>query len=462
MVDISTILLALTAIVGSYCCYIFARRSGSFANFRTIVLANFLIVQPLSGIAHLREWGSTRGYFDLLNYPDDYILQATIAAILGMVFLTLGARKPLPQELSPDISNKRSFWATRRDPTIVLLVVLLFGPISLYGLVQMNAIAGGLGTARVIALDGGAARFSFLSHWFTWVVSLTAMLAIYRLPRNKPHFVLFVLGVAVALIAASLSWTGGRSILIVMCLPITLFALPYLRGVRTLAIIIGAVAFIGYAVIISEVRSSSLVSGTGVNFGNWLDWEWGRFSIVGTSLEFVRGNGFLNGQTFLAGLASVAYPILGMLGIQTGSLNLLTSTDISSRVLFGNFDSIYVVPGFTAELVANFGLFAVIPGYFLLGRAAWWVDASLRKHTGGLQEILLFYIGSLLAFRVIAADSASILFYLLYSGGPLLLVNLMSFVWAGGLRRRKQTGAPPVASNGEPANLQQPARARFI
>lgn len=434
MLEGSVAVLVLTTAIGGAFCWLYARASGTVANFRTLVLGSYLLVQPLSGIAHLTRLGASRGYVDLLAFPADHLLQATAAALLGLAGFVVGAGR-IRKAAATATAGPPPLFATRTERLVAVLVVLGLGPLAVWGVLEVNAIAESLDARRIIGLDGGTARFSFLSHWFTWIVSLAAALVLSRAPPRAALWKLAVVATALGLIVGSLLWSGGRSVLLVMALPLVLLAWPYLRGVRGIAALTGAVALTLAVATISGIRGD-------ISVGNWFDWEWGRFSMLATSLEYVRVNGYLMGETFVAGLVAVVGPPLGLAGLPLGSGDMLTSTDVASRVLFGHFDAIHVVPGFTAELAVNFGLPGVLAGYFALGRASAWIDGRLARQEGATGRLLLLYLGGLLSLRVIGADSAALLFYLFYSGTPLLLAAAGAALLAG----LRQTGAARHAS----------------
>lgn len=333
-----------------------------------------------------------------MNFPADYIWQANLAALVGLVCLIIGAKKSLAVATYQPATGQ-AMWRSKRDMRIGVLVILLLGPAAIYGLIQVSSIATDLGSSRIIALTGGTARYAFLSHWVTWIITLGALIAISLTGSRNALAVLLIVAIGTTLIVSSLAWTGGRSMPFVMALSLVLYALPRLRGLRAIAVLLGGAAALAYIVAVSQSRSDGL--GAGVDPGNWLDWEWGRYSIIGTSFEYVRLNGFLYGQTFVSAVASAALPLLGLVGLYPATPDLLTSTDVTSRILFGTYDAIHVVPGMSAELYVNFGLVGVAVGYLALGRAAWWVDNALRRTSGALQQVFLYYLGALLAFRTI-------------------------------------------------------------
>jgi oligosaccharide repeat unit polymerase len=391
-------------------------------------------MHPLSGVVHLAAMGSHRGYFDLLNYSSDYHVQANLVTVVGLLFLVLGSNKKTFVR-SRTVSTVETPLSGRDQLIAFLFIYCLIAPLAIYGMVRVGEVAGNFENARVIELRGGTARFGFMSHWVAWVVTVSAIYVINKIQSRHSVLVLIILLCAVGAIGVSLAWAGGRSILLVMSFPIIMYAMPRLQSLRAPSIAGGALALLIYVIVISETRSSSFFSGRGVDLGNWLDWEWGRYSIIGTSAEYVRSRGFLYGETFVSGLLAVILPILSVVGVDGPSTGMLTSTNITSLMLFGNYNFIHVVPGFSAELFVNFGVVGVAAGYAVLGRASWWVDSRLHQASSAFQKIFLYYIGSLLVFRVMPTGFSSFLFYLLYSGGPLLLIVGVS--WFFGKRNDK-------------------------
>lgn len=385
------------------------------AAFRCLLVLNYMVTQPISGIAHLSQWGTSRGYFDLLAFPSEHLTQSALAAVTGAIALLIGAgtRTPIETKSGEVISFSRP------ERRIVMLLVLVLGPASLYGLIQMNSIASSIGSARIIELDGGAARFSFLSHWFAFVATTAAIFAAGKIGPKNPWVVLAALGAGFILIMLALTWSGGRSIVIVMALPLLYYSIPKLKALRWPVILCGGAAFLIYVVVVSQTRSDRLTAGAGVNLGNWLDWEWGRFSMTGLAVESASRIGLLWGETFASAFNFTLLPLFNFLGLEAP--RLMTPMDVASRVTVGDFSLIYMVPGFTSELMMNFGLIGVIVGYFILGRATRVLDFAIQKSTSLLSRLFLFYVGALLVFRVLPSGSVAFLVYLTYSGTPYLI-----------------------------------------
>ncbi|WP_423068386.1 O-antigen polymerase [Devosia sp. CN2-171] len=449
-IAVCVVVLIAVACVGLFYCVHFTRTSGTFANTKTMLLANFVVVQPISGVVHLMHLGATRGYIDLLNYPIEYAATATLGVVVAIVGLVLGASGG--RRATPGAAVVPHF--TLVDKRLTLLLIVIMGAPALYGVLQVSEIAASMGSTRIIGLDGGTARFAFLSHWFTFIVTLGAALVLERFNSRNSGAVFLTVAVSVVLIAGALLWSGGRSIILLMAMPLVLYALPRMKPIQIPALAFGAVAAAIYAIVVSDIRSASLTAGAGVNLGNWLDWEWGRFSIIGTSFEYVRSNGFLYGETLIAGLANVFNPLLGLIGLGGIGGNLLVSTDIPSRVLYGDFSRFYIVPGLSAELYLNFGIPGIGVVYFLLGRASRWIDGRIRNNPNAISVLLLSFLSALVAFRSILSDSATLLFYIFYSGTPLLVAAGLSSLLRA--RRGASAGQATASTKARPARARMP------
>lgn len=416
--------LTVFALVGVAVALYVAKRVGRFLNFRTLLLLNYTVVVNVSGVVHLSAIpDAPRGFYDLLATPADPGLELGVyASFLGLVGLAVASLQKLPAKPSPDVSLSEP-WLVTEEKVFVGLMTLILLPLGIMSTLQLQSYVDSLGAERVIALTDGNARFSYFSNWLTWAISFAAIaLVASRLGRNR--VTVFIAGaVATLAITATLAWTGGRSIIVVMVLPIILVLLPRLRGARWIAVPAALVAAATYMISISETRSAS--SG-GFNPAAWLDWEWGRFSMMGFANTSMHANGPLYGETFLSGFVNVVFGVFRLLGLYIPNPPLRSSTEISGELILSSSDLLYVVPGLTAELFLNFGLLGVLFGFYFLGRVTSWADRKFLEAPTVLIKLVFAYVGTLLVFRTVAADSGSILSYLLYSGFPLIIAAIWS------------------------------------
>ena len=272
--------------------------------------------------------------------------------------------------------------------------------------------------ARTIAVSDGAARFAFMSHWMAWGLTLIAC-ALILSGRLRPWQAFAVLGLCVLLIIASLSWTGGRTVGLVFSLPLMMMVGAKLASYRKIFAVTLLCALTTYIITLSDLRKQGRAF-AGFDVAEALDWEFGRFSMVGFSIESSSVHGYMLGETFIASLIQALSGIPKLLGLEPIEDGLGTITEYTGEMLLGNSDITYIVPGLTAELYLNFGVFGVAVGYFLLGRVARSIDYRRSDQVSFCEHLLLCYISVLMALCLINAQSGAFIGYLIFSGAPLI------------------------------------------
>ena len=424
MVNILVILLAISTFAFATISFTLYKRHGILSNIGAIAILNYIAIQPLSGIFHMSGLNKGyRGHFDIIEHGAKEAVFATAAAIIGGICLSAGV---MVGKRSYSINiPKSSYWLSNRERIVILIIGTVLVVVALYALSVLASSSALLRAQRIISLDGGLARFSFISHWFAWGVALIALVLVGHKKEPYSLFTLFVIAVCTIAVALSLSWSGGRSIVLVMTLPLILTLWPRLKQLRWLAAIGGVVAMTAYIVSLSIGRSRGLTANTGFEVGRWLDWEWGRFSMTGAAVQYTEQQGFLFGETFVRGGTQAVISALGFLGIRTGNFDGLSSTAVASRVISGDFETIYIVPGLTSELFMNFGIIGVAIGYFLFGMLCNIVQVQLHRCESVINRLFWNYVGVLLIFRIMPSDSGSFAFYLLYSGLPILVLSVL-------------------------------------
>lgn len=425
IIYVSISLLLLLAGIGIFYCYRYKRSSGSYFNARLLVLLNFIAVEPLSGIAHLTGFSTSRGFYDILAAGGGYILKADAVVLVSLLCLLAGlgsptAVKPIAHT-GPDIR-----WGRKYDTHIAALMAIVVGAVAFYGLIRVNNITSEMRFVRGMSLDGGTARYAFLSQWISWAITFAAVLLVDRFRIRNSMVVMSVLGGGIAVIAISQLWSSGRSVILLLSLPLILYLTPALRRLRILALTLGVACGLVYISNLTIARLTQMGSHSGVDFVAWLDWEWGRYSMMGVAFTYVDEYGFLNGLTLINAFGRALEPFLGIVELSIPGLDQLTSPSIASFVIYGVPDHTYIVPGLSAELYMNYGFIAVALGYYFIGRMTRWVDAQLSRPQGALQILLLYYLCTLLILRSVSAEFFSSLVYLFYTGGPLFLAAGLS------------------------------------
>lgn len=411
------------------------KRTGNIFSFRMLVILNYIVTNVASGVVHLSVTSTNRrGYFDALQWlRPEQILQVVALQLLGLIAVCSGALWGLSRGAVR--SNNLRKTLSRRDHSSLPVLVGVILPLSLWATLKIREYASRLDIDRVIAVAGGMARFNFVSHWLIWAISLGALWYIFR-GRGKhglPALVVLIAGILA--IATSLEWTGGRSIIIVMALPLVLVVWPRLNLSPLLAVPVGLTILLLYLNQLTVDRYASLrAAGSGVI--EWLDWEWGRFSMMGFGVQHAEQHGLLMGETYVGGLARFFDGILRLSGFPSLDLHLRSSMGVAAESILHSSSEIYIVPGMSSELYMNFGFLGIAVGYFILGRLSGWVDDRFAGSVTVTTQLAWSYVGTLLVFRTVNADSASVLHYLFYSGAPLIVAALLSH-WSA---RRERAG----------------------
>ena len=451
--------LAFFAFAGAGVAIAIARRSRRVLSFRVLVVVSYVATNLVSGIAHLIQVsGSARGYFDAVaQLEPGQLEEVVLIEALGLIALSVGALWGLPKCTSPP--TQRVSLLSPRDRSMLPVVLAVLLPVSLWASLRIQEHVATLNIERVISVSGGMARFGFMAHWLVWAISLLVIWLAFSRSHQSGAWPVFVLGAGVVAIAASLHWTGGRSIILVMALPLILVMLPQLRLTKSLAIPAGlAVAFLYFAQIvqITDGRTAGYRSGSS-GLVEWLDWEWGRFSMLGFAVRYVHDNGLLFGETIAADAVTFIDGLVRKIGMSGFEVEQRSSINIAAEALLNSGSEIYIVPGMSAELYLNFGIPGILLGYFVLSRLCAWADTRFLGSSTLVTQLAWAYVGTLLVFRTIPANSGSSYGYLIFTGAPLLVVAGASYL---GHRRSGQTptarGKPVLESSPEPGGGEGP------
>lgn len=426
----SIFVLALYAAVGLLIAFAIARRVDRPLNFRTLLIVNYVLVMMVSGIVHLAGVeGQPRGFYDVLATNGDELMVSVLGSVLGLAAVCAGCLVRLPKRSSTAHPKM-----TTGDRWAIFIPMIIVAPLALTALQTMFSYVGDAETVRLIAVDQGYARFVFMSHWMVWVISFGALWLMSIRVLRSTFWQIVILGGAVVGIVYALSWTGGRSIALMMCLPLLLVAAYTVRKARWLAVPVVIVAGVTYVVSLTSARLQGTRQSS--SLATWLDWEWGRFSMLGFAETRVHQEGFLMGETFYAGISNVLLGVLRLAGIPIMNPAAQSMPEITGRWILGN-DQTYVVAGYTSELYINFGYVGIAVGLFILALVVGWVDRRFSTAGNLLTQFAWGYLGVLLIFRTLAADANALGSYLIYSGVPVLAVALLANLFRARAARRK-------------------------
>lgn len=445
------IVLILTSLFCAAAALVIARRRGTQMNFCSLLLYTYVVAYPFSGLVHLADVeGSNRGYFDLLQGSNrSYITGAAAITLVGGFALVMGVNSARPRDHRLPPMNMAKPKISASEQRLMVVMALVCGVAGITGLMKMNAYAREVGLTRIIGVNQGLARYAYTSTWIVWSIAIAVILVWYWTAKKRNPLVAAALTASGGvLIAMTLFWTGGRSIILLMTLPLIIIMWPAIRGLRIASVLVGGAAIAYYAISITQVRTAGSHQ-SGQIMASSIDWQWGRFSLLGFSQEWVQNHGFLFGQTLLSSISNIVYGTLSLVGINIPKVHYINILEVTGSGIIGDPSAVHIVPGMNAELYLNFGYVGVVAGNYILGRTAAWTDNRLASCQTPAEALLLAYFGSLLVLRTVIAESGALLGYLVFRGAPLIILAVLVHLTVDWRRTKKPVGGgaqPPEES----------------
>jgi hypothetical protein len=436
---VALVILAGSAILGFGLSIRWAVSSRRILNFPTLLLVNYSVAYLGSGVAHLISSSSTsRGYYNAF-YASAHILPAAAlcAAGLGAIWVGLtvgGTSKSKAIAGGGEILGRNlasPLPLTRREKRFAATAIALLLPIGLFAAWQIQGYSALVDSARIISLPQGIARFSILSQWLVWVISFIAIWILSV--RRQFTTMVIVTGMSMVGIFAVMSWTGGRSVALVLGLPLLAVLLPRFGRGWIVIVCLGGAALLQFVIAVSSARSLSQTPGSPLE---WLDWQWGRWSMVVYALSR-QGEGEYPGSTLIANLLAAMSGILRLVGINVDpgySMSAVAGSD-----LLGRADLTYIVPGIGAELIYNFGFIGYLVGFAIVGYAVARVDRAFANSENQLTALAWAYVGTLFTLRLVITDAGGMFSYLVIGGLPLL-----AGAWVARRRARISSHSPTL------------------
>lgn len=418
-----------------------------------LLFLNCTVTLPLSGLVHMAQLpGVSRGYVDLMEDPESGpLFYATVLTLLAGASLVIGnsfARRCSPQSGARSTVASEYLAPRRREIYILLMAVAVLAPISVAANMRLQTQAIVDPATRFISVKHGGAADYYVATWLPWCISFGCILLLARRTWMRSPWVVCVL-VAVAFVTdvACLQWTGGRTLALVLATPLVAVTAP-LMG-RSLWLFLGGLSVAG-AIYLRSVTLGRTHGRTDLlSVWSWIDWQWGRFSMLGWAHEYVSVHGLLSGETLLRSISSSIQAVAGLMGISVGNAGLQSSSQVVANGLANDPSATYIVPGMAGEFFLNFGISGVLLGFMFIGYCAGVVDRKIRGSRSLVVQLLWAYLGSVLVWRTITSTSDAFVAYLIFSGTPILAV-----VAIASLSRTLSSGAPD-------ARAKVPARTTF-
>lgn len=411
-------LLIAAALVGLITVVHVGTRHVDGMNLRLWMAINFQVANVLSGIVHVLRWSNERGYYEVLSGQplgaSSGMVTAAWATLLGSCALWAGMVMPRPKILARRWRDRPSALpAAARSPeqlysfaashrlTVGGAATILVAA-GAFGLMRIIATTAEDVGGRIIAIDGGNARFAFLAGWLPWGVTiLVLVLASRRREAGAAVWNTLILIAGLAGLVVSSMWSGGRAEIVYTAFPLLALMLPRIAVLKWPLLVTGAAAFVSFVLVTTSQRV-----GATTDPWSFVDWQWGRFSMGAWASQYVDVHGSLEGETVWSGLLNVPLALLHFAGVGVES-PFRSMVEISGFSLLGDSELIYIVPGFTAEMILNFGLGGVVIGYLILGMLASAVADAYARSTSESTRLLLAAFGSVLVFQCIVGQLES-------------------------------------------------------
>lgn len=411
------LLLTASAVVGILALiHIRTRDRVDGLNLRLFMVLNFLLANVVSGFAHVLGWSKDRGFYEVLSGDPvgstSGLTTAAWATFLASCALWAGLVVPRPR-LFPARDGSREVPRRPLAPENLYSFAAAHR-VSVGGLALVLAAAGGVGLIRVmgattdqtggriISVDGGNARYAFLAGWLPWAVTLLVLaFAARRRATGQAVWNTLLLVGGLAALAVSATWNGGRAEIAYVAFPLLAIMLPRISILRWPLIVAGAVAMVVFVVATTSQRV-----GATTDPWSFIDWQWGRFSMSAWASNHTALHGSLHGETIWSALINVPLALLHLGGVSVDN-PFRSMVQVSGYDLLGGEDQIYVVPGFSAEMLLNFGLVGVVAGYFLLGIFSAVVSDAYSRSRSETNRVLLATVGSTLVFQGIVGQLES-------------------------------------------------------
>jgi hypothetical protein len=229
----------------------------------------------------------------------------------------------------------------------------------------------------------------------------------------------------------ALRWTGSR-LLPMLFLAVVILNAPQLsRKIRGIMVLLAPI-FLGiyiYATTLNRIGTFDYGKNT-FNFGGFLDWQVGRFSILGATLKINSDVGILQGSTLAGSLVQSVSGIARLIGITLFNDvdSYLSVSQEFGVVVFSDPNNRYLAPGLIVEIFRNFGLIGLILFSLLTPIITHWLYVKSFRKYNIISRLLFGYYTIAFVFIAFLSSSESLIAYFFYYPMPLILLILLNNV----------------------------------
>ena len=421
-----SLLLASALIIMILIVYLWRRKSQP--HFAIIFLSSFLMAFPVSGLIHLLR-NPTKGYFNLHQNGLQYLSSQAALMVLGMsacITLCYVNQKEARSQGREQFTFDKKISTFMLISSAPLLAVGAFASENLSKAFELQIYN------RVISVSDGNARYAYIAVWGVWGAIFLGSAILDKFHFSKiGNFV--VAGATVISIFHLLNWTGSRLAPLIYAGTFVVGNFMYLKSAPRLSIPFGVTGYLVFAILTTNRRSLGYSGEQNFSFLDVIDWQAGRFSILGGSIWTADINGYLHGESFIFTWKLLTEGVEKLLDLPA-QLEIGNTQSISQVLGYGilGSDKInYIAPGLLVEIFLNFGfpgmLLSIPICIFLLNQ----IQLNYKKSTDKLGRMIHFYFGSILIHCAIISSSMSLLGSFVFNPIPIYFLFLYSRIKRG-------------------------------
>ncbi|MBU3749055.1 MAG: hypothetical protein FGM52_01150 [Mycobacterium sp.] len=427
---VQIVALLAVAVTGILIAAAIGRRMG-WLSFRVLAILSYTLVIPISGIAHLARGPDSqyRGPYDALNGLDTgQMAYVVVVAGSGLAALVVGTLVALPTSRV----KRRTSPLTPDDRKTLPLFIAAILPVSIWALQKTREYVAGLDVfgGRVISVSGGNARYTFVSYWAVWAISLGVIWFVLQRRESKPLMTAIVFFGGAAACAVVVDWAGGRSDALLAAVPMALVLFPLVRAGQLTTLLFGSFVAIGGAWQVAQLtaRRSAVDPYGGSGLAGFVDWEFGRFSMLGWATQYTEQTGFLYGETLVSGGLRLVSGLQKLLGLPAPDFVARASQRVATedldRARAGILD--YINPSVMAEMYLNFGFLGAVGSLLVIGVLSGYCDRQFLRSKTAVVQLAWGFIGLTVAVSSHITESFTPVVAILYRGAPLVFIAALS------------------------------------
>jgi oligosaccharide repeat unit polymerase len=437
---IAFIVVNVTLAVLSTWSFMLYKKDNKLVNGKFLVAMSFIITYPVSALFHfIGEQESSRGFFDIVRVSGDYPEANLYFAIMLMIVAALCLWYPLHKDGKKDIKGQPEVYI---NTTLLFALGAIFTVLGLLGTFLLFSDSYSIvqeisrvDRAREIA--AGGAKYYFMSRWLSWGLTFIAIGILKKTERNISIFAYGFTAMIIFTVLMNTRWAGGRSEGLLGVLPLLIIISRTMPKLQTKINNNAVFVLVVYIIYITAERRGQ-VADAYTSIVSFFDWQAGRFSMIGLSIEMVQNYGYAYGKTFLEGIiATINAPFI-LLKLPSLLPQATGITNVVGGYLFNDSTVTGVVPGIILELYYNFGIVGVAVGFYLIGKFAAACTRAVDTGTTVGEVLLSSYCLILICTSIIPGTSSIWVYLLITLGLPAICLYSVERIFKNRVNKRSR------------------------